>query len=196
MILDFGDYTDEAIDIAKRSYEISSRIVKGDSYEDIIKKRAVIATGNVRVAKLIVFRGNPIERGIEALRIGTRIFCDVEMVRVGIRYDNVVSVVKNSKSKNRTRVYSGFIEVGEDLNDSIVVVGNSPSGAMAIYELVKRGIKPELVVATPVGFVNAARAKYLIRTLDIPSITTRGSIGGSSIAVSIINSIIDLHRER
>ncbi len=193
MNFNFGDYTQEAKEIARKSYEIVSRIVPGDSKEDIIKRRVVIATGNVKLAKLIEFRHNPIEAGIEALRDGAEIICDVQMVKAGIRYSKVKCVLDENPKYERTRVYSGFKKNISTLDRTIVVVGNAPSGALAVYEAVKKGARPRLIVATPVGFVNAANSKYLIRTLDVPSITTRGSIGGSPIAIAITNGIVDFY---
>lgn len=193
MKFNFGDYTEESKKIAERSYEIVSKIIPGESKEDVIKRRAVIATGNVKIARLIEFKHNPIEAGIKALKAGAEIICDVHMVKAGVRYSKVRCVLEEEAEGQSTRVYSGFIKNKSSLDGAIVVVGNAPSGALAVYEIIRQGIKPELVVATPVGFVNAARSKYLIRTLDVPSITTRGSIGGSPIAIAIVNGIVDFY---
>jgi precorrin isomerase len=51
-------------------------------------------------------------------------------------------------------------------------------------------------VATPVGFVNAARSKELIRELTIPSITTVGTQGGTPVAVAIVNGLISMALQR
>jgi precorrin isomerase len=61
---------------------------------------------------------------------------------------------------------------------------------MTLASMVKEGCKPALVVATPVGFVNAARSKELIRELTIPSITTVGTQGGTPVAVAVVNGLI------
>ncbi|HIH40665.1 MAG TPA: precorrin-8X methylmutase [Halobacteria archaeon] len=65
-----------------------------------------------------------------------------------------------------------------------------------MFNMVKEGvIKPALIIATPVGFVNAAESKEYIRSLDVPSITTVGTRGGSTIAVAIFNGLIDQAKE-
>ncbi len=189
--MNFGDYTKKSTDIAKRSYEIVSKIIKGNSYEDIIRRRVVIATGNVKTAKLIVFKNNAVEAGINALRDRAKIVCDVDMVKAGVRYGNVISAVNFASDDDETRVYSGFMNIKEEILDAVVVIGNAPSGAFALLDIIKTGIKPRLIVATPVGFVNAAKVKFLIRKLPLPNITCRGSVGGSAVAVSIINTLLD-----
>ncbi|HOV67394.1 MAG TPA: precorrin-8X methylmutase, partial [Methanoregulaceae archaeon] len=49
---------------------------------------------------------------------------------------------------------------------------------------------------TPVGFVNAAESKALLRTLGVPSISNEGTRGGTPVAVAAINEIITIGAER
>jgi len=65
---------------------------------------------------------------------------------------------------------------------------------MALYEIAQR-YPPRFIVATPVGFVNAAESKEAIRSLEIPSITTEGTRGGSGICAAVVNCLIE-HAER
>ena len=50
-------------------------------------------------------------------------------------------------------------------------------------------IAPELIIAVPVGFVGAAESKDYIRTLDVLSISTIGTKGGSNVAASVMNAL-------
>lgn len=121
------------------------------------------------------------------------------MVKAGIRRGNVVVAVEHSEGAEKlgiTRTAMGFYNLKNTINGCIVAIGNSPSAALAVYDLFKMGYKPSLIVATLVGFVNAAESKEMIRSLDVPSITTVGSRGGSTLCVAIINGIIDLAYER
>jgi len=77
-----------------------------------------------------------------------------------------------------------------NLQDSIAVVGNAPSAAITLCRIVEYGIRPALIIAVPVGFVNAARSKELIRELDVPSISCTGTRGGTPVAVACINELI------
>ncbi|RLG19198.1 precorrin-6y C5,15-methyltransferase (decarboxylating) subunit CbiE [Nanoarchaeota archaeon] len=191
--MEMGAYGDEAREIVRKSYSIMNGFVKGDDPEALILKRCIMATGDPSIKDVIVFKGNPIETGIEALRSKQKIIVDVSMVRAGIRrYYNVLVAVEHANVNAGVRVRDGFYRLRDAIDGSIVAIGNSPSGAMAVYELCKRGYKPSLIIATPVGFVNANESKELIRKLELPSITTMGSKGGSNLCVAILNGIIDM----
>ncbi len=195
--MEMGAYSDEAKEIVERSYSIVDKFVKGNSLEDFILKRCIMATGDPSIKDIVVFKDNPVEAGIGALRNGARIIVDVSMVKAGIRgYYNVLVAVEHADLQARIRVRDGFYKLKDVVDGCIIAIGNSPAGAMAVYELCKMGYRPSLIIATPVGFVNAGESKELIRKLDIPSITTVGSRGGSNLCVAIINGIIDLARER
>lgn len=60
--------------------------------------------------------------------------------------------------------------------DVIFAVGNAPTALVRLYELIKEGkIRPELIIAVPVGFVNVVQSKELILSLkETPSIVARG----------------------
>ncbi len=195
--MEMGAYTREAKRIVEESYRIVEKFVKGSSPEDYILKRCIIATGDPSVKDIIVFKNDPIRAGIKAIKDGKTIITDVSMVKAGIRCDNVIVAVEHSEGAERlgtTRTATGFYNLKDKIGGSVVAIGNSPSAALAVYDLVKKGYKPSLIVATPVGFVNAAESKEMIRSLDVPSITTVGTRGGSTLCVAIVNGIIELAR--
>jgi precorrin-8X/cobalt-precorrin-8 methylmutase len=76
-----------------------------------------------------------------------------------------------------------------------VVIGNAPSALLTLCDMVKEGIRPAVIIGTPVGFVNAAESKELLRRIDIPSITTEGTRGGTPVAVAAINECITIFIE-
>jgi len=197
MKVDMGDYTEEARKIVEKSYSIVNQIIPGNLPEDMVRKRVVIATGDPEFRNLIIFNNNPIRAGIEAIKKGSTIYTDVEMVKAGInkrKLESRVECVLEYADENTalTRTSSGFFNVGKKLNDSIVVIGNAPSAAIALCEMIQKGIRPSLVIATPVGFVNASESKERIRELEVPSITSTGTRGGSTVAVAITNAIVEL----
>jgi len=61
-------------------------------------------------------------------------------------------------------------------------------------ELIEAGrCLPALVVGMPVGFVNAAESKEMLRAQEkVPYITIRGRKGGSAVAASVINALAGL----
>jgi precorrin isomerase len=199
MNIDMGDLTIEAKEIVKKSYSIVERYVKGNTPEDYILKRCIIATGDPAIKDLIRFKNDPIRAGIEAIKEGRRIVTDVAMVKAGINRraikSEVIAAIDYGNAEEITRTSKGFYNLKDKLDDSIIAIGNAPTAALTVYKLVKEGVKPSLIVATPVGFVNAAESKEMIRSLNVPSITTEGTRGGSTICVAIVNGIINLALE-
>ncbi len=198
-----GASTAEAQRIALLSKQIVSKIVADDSAEGRVKQRVVMATGNSAFSGIVRFCNDPITAGVTAIQEGRCVYTDINMACVGISKDierfggNVRCELPDKMStvnSEKTRASAGFLRLGESLNNAIVVVGNAPSAAMTVAEMVRNGIRPALIVATPVGFVNAAESKKVIRALDVPSITTVGTQGGTSVAVAIINELIAIAR--
>ena len=183
-----GAKTEQAIEIAKKSAEIVRRIVPGDGLKEEIVRRCIIATGDETVKDLIVFKGNPME-GVRAIKNGCKIIVDVKMLKVGLRRE-AFAAIEFGESGRETRVVDGLRKLRRHLKGSLIGIGNSPSAAIELCRLAKK-YPPVFIVATPVGFVNASESKEMIRRLDIPSITTVGTRGGSGICAAIINCLIE-----
>ena len=201
-IADLGAYTRDARDISAKSRSIAENIVGNETPEDKIRQRVVIATGDPAFKDLLAFKNDPITHGIDAIERGCDIYTDIRMVQVGITNKGHDCTIRSfiefepEEDQTLTRTASGAFTLGEALNDSIVVIGNAPSATIALCKLIKSGITPALVIATPVGFVNAAESKELLRQFDIPSITSIGTRGGTPVAVAVINELIKITNER
>jgi precorrin-8X/cobalt-precorrin-8 methylmutase len=91
-----------------------------------------------------------------------------------------------------TRTSAGFMALEKELNGAIIVIGNAPSAVLTVCRMIDEGLRPSLLVATPVGFVNAAESKEKVRTLAVPSITCVGTRGGTPVAVAIINELVEI----
>ena len=64
------------------------------------------------------------------------------------------------------------------------------------YIIEEGKIKPELIIAVPVGFVNVVQSKEMILKLkEIPYIVARGRKGGSNIAACICNALLYMMRD-
>jgi precorrin-8X/cobalt-precorrin-8 methylmutase len=200
----FGARTKEAIDISEKSRAIVRGIIKGDSPEDRIRQRCVIATGDPAFADLMRFSDGSIKAGIEAIKRGATIFTDIRMAQVGITKRGhrceVRCVLDEGEEMafktGMTRTSAGFIAIEKELNGSIIVIGNAPSAALTVCEMIERGLKPALFVATPVGFVNAAESKEAVRELEVPSITCVGTRGGTPVAVAVVNELVEMAIEK
>ena len=174
--------------------------------------RAVHAAGDLGIAKLIVISENAIESGVRSIKSGKNVFTDVKMVAAGINKrslskfnckifcyiddDRVSNIAHELKV---TRSSAAVILASEEgiLEESIAVIGNSPTALMTLIEKVEEGaVKPALIIATPVGFINAVESKKRLMKTSIPYITLLGTKGGSSIATSIFNGVVEICEER
>ena len=197
---DLGAVTPQAREISSKSRSIAREIVGDAGYHDQVRQRCVIATGDPEFANLLRFENDPVRAGIDAIRRDSAVYTDIRMVSVGISkvgHDcQVTCVLDLAAGKDFvdrygvTRTSAGFMALGRDLDGSIVVIGNAPSAALAVCELIKDGVCPALVIGIPVGFVNAAESKELLRSLDVPSITCVGTRGGTPVAVACMNELI------
>lgn len=202
---DLGARTPQAREISSRSRSIAREIVGDTGYEDRIRQRCVIATGDPLFADLLRFENDPVHAGIDAIRRCVAIYTDIRMVLVGITkvgHSCPVSCVLDCAAgeaiverDGSTRTSAGFVALRHDLDDAIIVIGNAPSAALALCALIGEGGSPALVVGTPVGFVNAAESKELLRSLDVPSITCVGTRGGTPVAVACMNELIAIAGE-
>jgi precorrin-8X/cobalt-precorrin-8 methylmutase len=199
---DIGATTPEALEISKKSRRLISEMIGDDTFEDKIKQRCVIATGDPSVADIMRFHDRPGEAGLQALQDGAPIFVDIKMVEAGIlkkgHKSPIVAFIGQgdalATAQGITRSSAGVIALQEKLSGSIVVIGNAPSALLTLCELIEsKKVLPRLVIGAAVGFVNAAESKERLREIDVPSISTAGTRGGTPIAVAAINEIINTY---
>jgi len=205
--MDFmGAVSKDGLNIANKSREIVKNKIKeilGDRINNFNEKelgiieRVVHATADPEYAKLLVFKNNPIDNGIKAIKDKKPIVVDVNMVKAGVRYNKVYCFIDSqevfdiAKREGITRAVASMRLVKDLIDEGVVVIGNSPTALFEVVRLIKEeDIKPKLVVGVPVGFVQASESKEALRDLDIPSISTIGAKGGTPVAVAIINGII------
>ncbi|MCL2460344.1 MAG: precorrin-8X methylmutase [Euryarchaeota archaeon] len=201
--IDLGAETQEAYAISEQSRMLARNTIGNDTPEDRIRQRCSVAVGDFAMADLMRFVHSPVSAGLAALKAGAPIITDIRMVMVGIQkkahhseifcaldYGNDLAV-----EQQITRTSAGFLALEPQLPGSIVVIGNAPSALLIVCECIRKGIIPALIIGTPVGFVNAAESKELLRTFDVPSISNEGTRGGTPIAVAAMNEIITMFAE-
>jgi precorrin-8X/cobalt-precorrin-8 methylmutase len=198
MYIDPGAQTKEAYEISKKSRLMAQEVIGNANPEDRIRQRCSIAVGDFSMAELIRFNRDPVSATIAALRQGAPIITDIRMVQAGIQKKGHSSEVlcaldfgaEIAHERGITRSSAGFLSLREKLTGSIVVIGNAPSALLSLCEMVREGIRPAVIIGTPVGFVNAAESKEVLRTMDVPSLSTEGTRGGTPVAVAAINECI------
>jgi precorrin-8X/cobalt-precorrin-8 methylmutase len=198
--IDPGAETREAYEISKKSRTLARSVIGNENLEDRIRQRCSVAVGDFGMADLIRFSHNPVAATLSALLGGAPIITDIRMVQVGIQKKGHTSEVlcaldfgaEIAHARGITRSSAGFFALRDKLSGSIVVIGNAPSALLSLCEMVNEGIRPAVIIGVPVGFVNAAESKELLRTIDVPSISTEGTRGGTPVAVAAINECITI----
>lgn len=168
------------------------------------------------IADTIISPG-ALEAGVAAIRDGANIITDTKMALCGISsarlaaYGNrVTCLISDERTQRRARetgttralaavdlVFELFFRNASD--SGIWVLGNAPTALFRLLEKLEQEPKlprPRLVVALPVGFVNAAESKAALSLSQVPHITNRGRKGGSNVAASVINALAGLANGR
>ena len=201
---DIGADTPEGFSISSRSRSLAREMIGNATPEDRIRQRCSIAVGDWAMADLLRFENDPVSAGLEAVAAGAPVFTDIRMVLTGIQkrgHSCPVECALNygadiSREQGITRSSAGFVALKDRLEGSIVVIGNAPSALLTVCGFVDEGIRPALIVGTPVGFVNAAESKEVLRTKAVPSVSNVGTRGGTPVAVASLNEIITMYSEQ
>jgi precorrin-8X/cobalt-precorrin-8 methylmutase len=201
--IDPGAETKEAYEISKKSRTLARTMVGNANDEDRIRQRCSVAVGDFGMADLLRFCNDPVPAALTALRQGSPVITDIRMVQVGIQKKGHRSDIfcaldfgaEIARERGITRSSAGFIALKAKLAGSIVVIGNAPSALLHLCTMINEGICPAVVIGAPVGFVNAAESKELLRTTKVPSISTEGTRGGTPVAVAAMNECITIFIE-
>lgn len=195
-------------EIEKRSFEIISKELgerKLDAENELVVKRVIHTTADFDYADSLVFSEHAVSRAVEAMKAGCRIITDTNMGKAGINRMALArtgcevdcfmadpDVAERAKENGTTRAWASMEKAAALQEDCIFAIGNAPTALVRLYELIEEGrLRPKLVIAVPVGFVNVVQSKELICTLtDTPYIVARGRKGGSNVAAAICNALL------
>lgn len=194
-------------DIERRSMEIIEEelgeICLPPMEKDVIK-RVIHTSADFDYARTLRFSDAAVERGLAALRQGCTIVTDTNMACTGISQAALdklgcrkvcfmadADVAAEAKAKGTTRAAACMDKACRLEGPVIIAVGNAPTALIRLHELMEQGkIRPELVIAVPVGFVNVVYAKELIMAGRAPYIAAKGRKGGSNVAAAICNALL------
>ncbi|MBN1195049.1 MAG: precorrin-8X methylmutase [Methanomicrobiaceae archaeon] len=201
---DLGADTPEGYAIAQSSRTLARQVVGNRRVEDRIRQRCAIAVGDFVMADLMCFIGDPVYAGLAALEAKAPVITDIRMVQTGVlKKGHECEVLcaldfgaDIASDRGITRTSAGFYALQDLIPGSVVVIGNAPSALLTVCDLVDSGIRPSLVIGTPVGFVNAAESKTRLRHTEVSSLSNRGTRGGTPVAVACLNELITIHWER
>ena len=194
-------------DIERRSMEIIEEelgeICLPPMEKDVIK-RVIHTSADFDYARTLRFSDAAVERGLAALRQGCTIVTDTNMACTGISQAALdklgcrkvcfmadADVAAEAKAKGTTRAAACMDKACRLEGPVIIAVGNAPTALIRLHELMEQGdIRPELVIAVPVGFVNVVYGKELIMAGRAPYIAAKGRKGGSNVAAAICNALL------
>ena len=195
--------------IEEKSFRIIDGLLKSSKLpprEKAVAARVIHATTDPDYAKGLIFHPRAIESGLNAIRNGKDIMCDVGMVEAGINKKilsgfggkvicliNDEAVVRQAARLNIARAIVAMRKAAPRMNGAIVAIGNAPTALFEVCAMVRAGkAQPALIIGIPVGFVGAAESKKELLLLGLPYITNAGTKGGSSVAAAITNALLKL----
>ncbi|MEH2409301.1 precorrin-8X methylmutase [Nostoc sp.] len=180
--------------------EIGDHVFSPAEYE--IVRRVIYSTADFEYKSLIRFSERALQAGAAALAARTTIVVDVPMVQVGIAYEiqntfaNPVYCSMEALTrpqKEKTRAAWGIETLAKRYPEGIFVVGQAQTALTALVDLIEaEEIRPALIIATPVGFVNVDEAKERLRDSLVPHITIDSRKGNAVVAAAIVDGLVDL----
>ena len=144
-----------------------------------VVERVIHASADHRVVDDHRRRVLRVGAGVQAVRAGAPVVCDVEMVRSGIHGVATECCLADNASADPggpTRAALGMrAAAGAHPTGAIVVVGCAPTALEEALDLAAGGVfEPALVIGMPVGFVGAAESKARLRASGLPAISNIG----------------------
>ena len=170
---------------------------------DAVVIRLIHACGMVEVANRLAFSDDLHPVATEALRSGTSILCDCEMVAAGIQRaklpcNEIVTTLNDPTTPGLaadlgTTRSAAAVELWKPhLAGAIVAIGNAPTALFHLLEGLDAGWpRPAAILGCPVGFVGAAESKAELaeRPRGCAFLTLRGRRGGSAMASAAVNAL-------
>ncbi|MBE8988923.1 precorrin-8X methylmutase [Nostoc sp. LEGE 12450] len=180
--------------------EIENHVFSPAEYE--IVRRVIYSTADFEYKSLIRFSERALQAGAAALAARTTIVVDVPMVQVGIAseiqntfanpvYCSMEALTRPQKEK--TRAAWGIETLAKRYPEGIFVIGQAQTALTALVDLIEaEEIRPALIIATPVGFVNVDEAKGRLQDSLVPHITIESRKGNAVVASAIVDGLVDL----
>jgi precorrin-8X/cobalt-precorrin-8 methylmutase len=159
-----------------------------------VVERVVHASADLDYLEDLVCNEGTLAAAAAALRAGTPVVADVEMVGAGITAREAICRVRDPRAgelaqsagltRSAAAVRLAFEEAGPG---AVWVIGCAPT---ALLELLDLRADPALVVGLPVGFVGAAESKAALRASGLPAVSNVSEKGGSAVAAAAVNALL------
>lgn len=187
--------------------ELAQRGIVIPPEQEAVVKRVIHTTADFDFAQNLRFSERAVALGVAALEKGTNIVTDTNMARAGVSRPSLgklggqvfcymadEDVAQASKTQGTTRAVAAMKKMAREQPGAIVAVGNAPTALLELAQLMEGGLRPALVIAAPVGFVNVVESKERIWQVclahQVPVIAAMGRKGGSTVAAAICNALL------
>ena len=171
-----------------------------------VVKRVIHTTADFDYAESLRFTPDAVTIGGQAVRGGT-IITDTNMALAGISKAGLAklggralcfmadpSVAEAAAAAGTTRAVAAMHKAAREYPGAVLAVGNAPTALFTIAEEIEAGLRPALVIAVPVGFVNVVESKQRLfaacTRYGVPAIAAMGRKGGSNVAAAICNALL------
>ena len=171
-----------------------------------VVKRVIHTTADFDYAENLRFTPDAVTIGGQAVRGGT-IITDTNMALAGISKAGLAklggralcfmadpAVAEAAAAAGTTRAVAAMHKAAREYPGAVLAVGNAPTALLTIAEEIEAGMRPALVIAVPVGFVNVVESKQRLFTActryGVPAIAAMGRKGGSNVAAAICNALL------
>ena len=187
--------------------ELAARGQIPEAENAAVIKRCIHASADFDYADNLRFTPHAVTLGAAALGRGADIVTDTNMALAGISRTGLMKlgggahcfmaepeIACRAKEQGCTRAAAAMDYAAENYPGVVLAVGNAPTALLRIADHIEQGLRPALVIAVPVGFVNVVESKERILAVcdqyGVPAIVALGRKGGSSVAAAIVNALI------
>lgn len=202
-----NDYLRDGAEIYRRSFAAIRAEADLDGLDPVLERavvRMIHACGMVDLVADVRSSPGFGAAAQDALRAGARILCDTAMVASGVTrsrlpaHNQVLCTLSDPTvpalaAELRTTRAAAAIELWrEQIEGSVVVIGNAPTALFRLLEVVGEGAgRPAAVIGVPVGFVGAAESKAALveHPAALEHLVVEGRRGGSAIAAAAVNAL-------
>jgi precorrin-8X/cobalt-precorrin-8 methylmutase len=191
--------------IERKSYRIlRDRVDTGrlPPYTRAVIERVIHATADTTWIGDLWTEETVLYQGRAALLDGAPIVADARMVAAGITSRECVvgldlpGVADVARDAGITRSAAGIRLAAQRFPAGAVwVIGNAPTALTELIMQCNSGLRPAMVVAVPVGFVDAVTSKATIRLIGVPAVSNMSERGGASVAAAIVNALLYFDEE-
>lgn len=187
--------------------ELEKRGIQIPKEEEAVVRRVIHTTADFDYASSMKFTPDAVSEGVKALKAGNCIITDTNMALAGVSKPSLKKLrnqafcymaepdtVQKARQEKTTRAVASMSLGAERHPHAVFAIGNAPTALLRLTELMEEGLRPSMIIAVPVGFVNVVESKEKLFDCcmrhHVPCIAAMGRKGGSNVAAAICNALL------